>query len=168
MQKLQGGIIMKKKAIISVISSAMLITSAAASVYASAASISPVPSPVSGVQMTMAVTDPTYPTVLPYFDEEDFTIPGYSAPTGTTEPPTNEDGTPYVYEPEKIFVYYMPDWQMCSLDYWLSNYPEEAKEPTKLIVRYQLTNMDEIREECDKAGRFMRDSEDPYFLKKTE
>jgi len=159
---------MNNKAIISVLTSTVLLSSAAASVYASAANISPVPSPVSGVQMTMAVTDPTYPTILPYFDEEDFTIPGYSAPTGPTEPPTNEDGTPYVYEPEKIFVYYMPDWQMCSLDYWLSNYPEEAKEPTKLIVRYQLTNMDEIREECDKAGRFMRDSEDPYFLKKTE
>ena len=72
MQKLQGGIIMKKKAIISVISSAMLITSAAASVYASAASIAPAPSLVSNVQITF---EATYPPTYPADDYEDYTVP---------------------------------------------------------------------------------------------
>ena len=68
-QLLQGGIIMKKNAIISILSSAMIITSAAASVYVSAAQIALVPSPVSDVQMTIASTVPIYP-VDPFGYEE--------------------------------------------------------------------------------------------------
>ena len=153
---------MKKNAIISILSSAMIITSAAASVYASAAQIALVPSPVSDVQMTIASTVPIYPVDPFGYEEEDFTIPGYSAPTGPTEPPTNEDGTPFVYEPETVTV--RRETLNMSIDYWLSSYPEEAQVQQKLIIRYQLANIDEIREECDKAGKFMRDSEDPYFL----
>lgn len=156
---------MKKNAIISILSSAVILSSAAASVYASAVNIAPVQAPVSFFQTT---TVPTYPATYSVDDYEEFTIPESYGPTGPTEPPTDEYGSPYVYEYEKISVYYTPDKGCCSLDYWLKNYPEEAKEATVLIVRYQPANMDEIREECDKAGKFMRDSEDPDFLRRTE
>ena len=132
---------MKKKAVISVISSAMLITSAAASVYASAASIAPAPSLVSNVQITF---EATYPPTYPADDYEDYTVP---TDTAIVQPTTGGE------QPDMTYKEFFMDMNSS----WINQNPEEVKD---LCFVFKPANLDNIIEEAEAAGEEYKNTKD--------
>ena len=130
---------MNKTTIISILSSATILTSAAASVYASAASINPAPAPVSNVQTTY---EATYPPTYPVDDYEELTT------------------TTIVIEPTTVRI--QPDQTLseCFAELnstWLQDNPEEIHE---LEIEFIPAGINDIIAESEAAGKEYQQSDD--------